>query len=133
MQLIDFALGAFESDARDEGRFVDSIPIAAGQGAVEVRCVHMMPGRQPPGRIEGGALGELPNGHDHLFLVLEGSGRVSGGRHDRRTDRDRAAGVLSEGRRLSDLRGHTTGRHADQGRRSRAVAASPAGRLKRPR
>ena len=79
MQLIDFALGAFASDAHDEGRFVDSIPIAAGQGAVEVRCVHMMPGKRPAGRIDGGALGELPNGHDHLFLVLEGSGRVSGG------------------------------------------------------
>ena len=79
MQLINFALGAFESNERDEGRFVDSIPIAVGQGAVEVRCVHMMPGKRPSERIEGGALGELPNGHDHLFLVLEGSGRVSGG------------------------------------------------------
>jgi len=79
MQLIDFALGAFEADARDEGRFVDSIPIAAGQGAVEVRCVHMMPGKRPPGRIEQGVLGELANGYDHLLIVLEGTGRVSGG------------------------------------------------------
>ena len=79
MQLIDFALGAFESDARDEGRFVESIPIAAGQGAVEVRCVHMMPGKRPPERIDGGVLGELPNSHDHLFLVLEGRALVSGG------------------------------------------------------
>ena len=38
MQLIDFALGAFASDARDEGRFVESIPIAAGQGPVEVHA-----------------------------------------------------------------------------------------------
>ena len=79
MQLIDFALGVFESNERDEGRFVESIPIAAGQGAMEVRCVYMMPGKRPPERIEGGVLGELPNGYDHLFLVLEGSGRVSGG------------------------------------------------------
>ena len=38
MQLIDFALGAFAADARDEGRFVESIPIAAGQGPVEVHA-----------------------------------------------------------------------------------------------
>ena len=79
MQLIDFALGAFASNEHDEGRFVDSIPIAAGQGAMEVRCVHIMPGKRPPERIDGGVLGELPNGHDHLFLVLQGRGRVSGG------------------------------------------------------
>ena len=79
MQLIDLALGTFEADARDEGRFVESIPIATGQGAVEVRCVHIMPSKRPAERIDGGMLGELPNGHDHLFLVLEGSGRVSGG------------------------------------------------------
>ena len=79
MQLINLAVGAFEQNKRDEGEFVDSIAIAAGQGAVEVRCVHIMPGKRSRGRIEGGMLGELPNGEDHLFLVLEGRGRVSGG------------------------------------------------------
>ena len=79
MQLINFALGALTSDARDEGRFVDSIPIATGRGAMEMRCIHMVPAKRPAERTDGGVLGELPNGHDHLFLVLEGRGRVSGG------------------------------------------------------
>ena len=80
MQLINLAAGAFEQNKRDEGDFVDSIVIASGQGAVEVRCVHIMPGKRPPERIEGGVLGELPNGHDHLLIVLGGLGRISGGK-----------------------------------------------------
>ena len=79
MQLINLAAGAFEQNKRDEGEFVDSIAIAAGQGSVEVRCVHIMPGKRPRERIEGGVLGELPNGHDHLLIVLGGLGRISGG------------------------------------------------------
>ena len=46
MQLIDFALGAFASDERDEGRFVESIPIAAGQ--VERPPPHGIPPRAAP-------------------------------------------------------------------------------------
>ena len=79
MQLIDLAMGAFEQNKRDEGEFVDSIVIASGQGAVEVRCVHIMPGKRPPERIEGGVLGELPNGHDHLgyFCPTPRKGKTS--------------------------------------------------------
>ena len=79
MQLINLAVGAFEQNKRDEGTFVDSIAIAAGQRAVEVRCIHMLPVDRPPGRIEQGVLGELPNGHDHLLIMLGGLGRISGG------------------------------------------------------
>ena len=80
MELIDLRTRVLESDADLDGPLTESDDIAVGQGALAVRYAHMLPDPAGPGRdIDRSALGELPDGHDHLFVVLSGRGRVSGG------------------------------------------------------
>ena len=69
MKIVDFSPERAESIAQFGSIGASSVRVGDGQGEAHVYCVRFAP---------GGRIGEHPTGFGQLFLVIEGSGWISG-------------------------------------------------------